>query len=77
MDNSESLPIIIVGILTWSLIIYFIILTAVKSAGNSQARDVKTLMRMKAKEMRKQGFTYQEISDCITDSEEDFWNKLQ
>ena len=32
---------------------------------------------MKVKQMRKQGFRYQNIYDLYMDSEDDFWRKLR
>jgi hypothetical protein len=78
MENLEGyLATIIIGIILWSILLYFIVSSAVKSAGHYQSNNVKMLLRMKAKQMRKQGFSYQEIYDLYVDSEDDFWRKLR
>lgn len=77
MDSSESLVYIVVGTIIWLVILYTIINLAVKSAGRYQSHNIKMLLRMKAKQMRKQGFSYQEIRDLYTDEDEAFWIKLR
>lgn len=77
MDTEELLPYIIVGALIWIFISYQIILNAVISATQGQSRHLKMLFRMKAKQMMKEGATYQNIVDIYGKSDEEFWQELK
>jgi hypothetical protein len=76
MVINDALPYVLLGLLTWSVLLYLIISLAVKSGTNSQVANQKLILRMKIKQMLKQGFTYREIYDLHIDSEKEFWRKI-
>lgn len=77
MENfDEMLPYILLGTLIWAVLLYAIIAAAVKSGTKHQTHFLRMLLRMKAKQMKKQGFTYQQIKDMYEKPEEDFWKIL-
>lgn len=77
MDSEDTLLYIVIGAIIWLFIMYHLIRGAVASANRGQSRHQKLLFRMKAKQMMKQGFTYQNIVDMYSKSDEEFWLELK
>ena len=76
MEFDELLPYILIGAIIWAIIMYLIISGAVRSGTKSQTAFLRMLFRMKAKEMKKQGFTYDQIKEIYLKPEEEFWESL-
>lgn len=77
MLNSENLPIVILSLLISISITYFVVQSAVKSATSDLRYYAKMLNRMKIKELKKQGMSFEEISKLFSDSDTEFWDSLK
>jgi hypothetical protein len=76
MEDSTIIFASLVGLLIWLLILNYIIRIAAKSALQFTEHYLKGLMRMKIKQMIKQGHSKEELQVMLEQSSEEFWNSL-
>lgn len=77
MGQSELLIIAIIGLLVWSIMLYFIIQGAVGSANKVNEHYLRVQNRLLIRLLQSQGVPKQEIIDCYDKNDEEFWGSLQ
>ena len=76
MEQSELLIIAVIGLIVWSILLYFIIQAAVGSANKVNEHYLKAQNRLLIRLLQSQGVSKQEIIDCYDKGEEEFWGSL-
>lgn len=73
MEQNELLIIALIGLIVWSIMLYFIIQGAVGSANKVNEHYMKVQNRLLIRLLQSQGVSKQEIIDCYDKIEEEFW----
>ena len=76
MEQSELLIIAVIGLIVWSILLYFIIQAAIGSVNKVNEHYLKVQNRLLIRLLQSQGVSKQEIIDCYDKNEEDFWGSL-
>ena len=76
MEQSELLIIALIGLIVWSIMLYFIIQGAVGSANKVNEHYLKVQNRLLIRLLQSQGVSKQEIIDCYDKNDEEFWGSL-
>jgi hypothetical protein len=76
MEQSELLIIALIGLLVWSIMLYFIIQGAVSSANKVNEHYLRVQNRLLIRLLQSQGVPKQEIIDCYDKNDEEFWGSL-
>lgn len=77
MESSELLGYILIGTLIWALIMYFIVQNAVSSATNQLREYAKIQARALMYQLRKNGFSVDEIKKIYKDDNDEYWKTLE
>ena len=77
MEQSELLIIALIGLIVWSIMLYFIIQGAVGSANKVNEHYLKVQNRLLIRLLQSQGVSKQEIIECYDKTDEEFWGSLQ
>lgn len=77
MDTPAIVIISIIALIITLAILYHIIRSAVKSATQKQADELKAIKRMFAMMLHKQGFSGQDLLDVHDETPEKFWQRIR
>jgi hypothetical protein len=77
MDNGSIIAISLLGLLTWAIIMHYVVKGAVKSALYKQEFHLRALYRIEITKMIEQGRSKEELSNLQHSDDVVFWDKLE